>query len=139
MRLPTETLEQYIGKKRNYIGWGELFDLKRIFGVPVTALINRCKELQIFSQSFSKHLLTKCDEHGWLDGSSDEPECMPSLQISRFERMCSRSYAEERCSASRAGELLNIPSLQFVRRMDLPPNEIFSLKHALRPSFNNGF
>ena len=43
--MPAETLRAKIGKYRISIGWGELFDLKRIFGVSVQALAYRCKDL----------------------------------------------------------------------------------------------
>ena len=36
--MPAETLRAEIGKYRRSMGWGELFDLKRIFGVSVQAL-----------------------------------------------------------------------------------------------------
>lgn len=124
--LPREAVQQYAGKKRNDIGWDELFDLKRIFGVPIATLISRCEDIGIFGRPLSKRLLNECEQHGLKDGSSPEPECLPSMQVSRFERMCSRAYAEGRCSASRSGELLNIPVLELMRRMDAPPLETCS-------------
>ena len=121
--IPSEAIQQYAGKKRNDIGWDELFDLKRIFGVPVSILINRCEELGIFGKPLSRRLLIECDKYGLKDGRSPEPACLPSMQVSRFERMCSRSYAEQRCSASRAAELLNMPVLELMRQMDAPPRD----------------
>ncbi len=46
--MPAEILRAEIGKHRQSIGWSELFDLKRIFGVSVQALTYRCKDLGIF-------------------------------------------------------------------------------------------
>ena len=36
--MPAETLRAEIGQRRNSIGWRELFDLNRAFGVSVQAL-----------------------------------------------------------------------------------------------------
>ena len=122
--LPREAVQQYAGKKRNDIGWDELFALKRIFGVPVSTLINRCEELGIFRKPLSRGLLNEYEKNGWKNEHFSEPGCLPSMQVSRFERMCSRCYAEEACSASRAGELLNIPSRELLRRMYKPAQEM---------------
>lgn len=124
--VPANTLKQYVGKKRDDIGWDELFDLKRIFAVPVYALICRCAELGIFRKPLSQRLLNECEKYGWKSGLTDEPQLLPSMQVGRFERMCSRAYAEDTCSASRAAELLNIPSIELMRRMDAPPQETYS-------------
>ena len=117
--LPGEAVQQYIGKKRNDVGWDELFDLKQIFGVPVSVVVIRCGELGIFSKPLSKRLIKECEKYGLKDVHSSEPGSWPSMQVRRYERMCSRAYAEQACSASRAGELLNIPSLELLSRMSL--------------------
>ena len=124
--LPREMVQQYAGKKRDDIGWDELFALKRIFEVPVSTLINRCEELGIFRKTLSRGLLNEYEKNGWENEHSSEPGCLPSMQVSRFERMCSRAYAEEVCSASRAGELLNIPSRELLRRMYKPTQAMCS-------------
>lgn len=123
--LPREAVQQYAGKKRNDIGWNELFALKRIFEVPVSTLITRCEELGIFRKTLSKGLFNEYEKNGWENEHFSEPGCLPSMQNSRFERLCSQAYAEEACSASRAGELLNIPSRELLRRMYKPTQEMW--------------
>ena len=122
--LPADSIKKYTGKKRKDTGWDELLDIKQIFGIPVAILIARCEELGIFHKSLSKRLLNECDEFGWKGVHSTEPKCLPKLQVSRFERLCSRAYAEETCSVSRARELLNISMQELLQRMYEPVPKI---------------
>lgn len=54
--VPAETHRTEIGKFRKSMGWSELFELKRFFGVRVQALTYRCKEIGIFNKSLFQYL-----------------------------------------------------------------------------------
>ena len=51
--MPADALWAEIGKHRTSIGWGELFELKQLFGTSVQAITYRCKDLGIFSDTCS--------------------------------------------------------------------------------------
>ncbi len=119
--MPAETLRAEMGKHRKSIGWGELFDLKRLFGVSVQALTYRCKDLGIFDTSLFRHLFNEFDRLGWRNPPYQEPYAMPGEQPSRFERLCFRALSEGAISEAKAAELLGISARELNRRMDEPP------------------
>ena len=107
--MPAETLRSEIGKHRKSIGWGELFELKRIFGVSVQALTYRCKDLGIFGAPVVRQLFNEFRRRGWRSPPHEEPGAMPGERPMRFERLCSVPCRRERsprprppnCSATR--------------------------------------
>ena len=48
--MPADALWAKIGKHRTAIGWGELFELKQLFGASVQAITYRCKDLGHFQR-----------------------------------------------------------------------------------------
>ncbi len=120
--MPAETLRAEIGRFRKSIGWSELFELKRIFGVSVQALTYRCKELGIFNESLFRYLLNELKLRGWRSYPYEEPfSSKDGEEPTRFSRLCYRALAEELISESKAGELLGISVRDLVQRMDKPP------------------
>ena len=120
--MPAETLRAEIGKYRKSIGWSELFDLKRIFGVSVQALTYRCKELGIFGNSLFRLLFDEFTRRGWRSPPYEEPYALPSERPMRFQRLCFRALAEGAISEAKAAELLGYSVQELNRRMDEPPN-----------------
>ena len=120
--MPAEALRAEIGKCRISMGWGELFDLKRIFGVSVQALAYRCKDLGIFGNPFFRLLFDEFTRRGWRSPPYKEPGAMPGEQPMRFERLCFRALAEEAISEDKASELLGQSVHELTRRMDEPPS-----------------
>ena len=120
--MPAETLRAKIGKCRISIGWGELFDLKRIFGVSVQALAYRCKDLGIFGNPLFRLLFNEFTRHGWRSSPYKEPGAMPGEQPLRFERLCFRALAEGAISETKASELLGQSVHELTQRMDEPPS-----------------
>ena len=120
--MPAAALWTEVGKRRTSVGWGELFELKQLFGVSVQALTYRCKDLGIFSQTLFQRLFNEFKRRGWRDPPYKEP-----LSISegekprRFERLCLRALAEGAVSEPKAAELLSIPVRELDRRMQEPP------------------
>ena len=120
--MPAELLRSEIGKHRQSIGWGELFDLKRVFGVSVQALTYRCRDLEIFGNLLFRQLLNEFNRRGWRSPPYSEPWAMDGEQPKRFERLCFRAVSEGAISESRAAELLGCSVDQLVRHIDDPPN-----------------
>ena len=119
--IPAETLRGEIGKRRTSVGWGELFDLKRVFGVSVQALTYRCKDLGIFSNALFRQLFDEFSRRGWRRPPYREPHAMEGEKPTRFERLCFRALAEGAISDAKAAELLGIPVHELNRRMEEPP------------------
>ena len=62
--MPTETLQSKIGVRRKSMSWDELFDLKRIFGVNVQALVYRCKKIGVFSNALFRQFFEEFTRRG---------------------------------------------------------------------------
>ena len=119
--MPAEALRAEIGAHRSSIGWDELFDLKRIFGVSVQALTCRCRDLGIFTQSVAQRLFREFSRLGWRRPPYQEPLAMPGEMPKRFDRLCFRALAEGVISEVKAAELLGAPIRELSRRMEEPP------------------
>ena len=119
--MPAETLRAEIGRRRNSIGWCELFELKRIFGVSVQALTYRCKDLGIFGPTLFRQLFNEFTRRGWRSPPYREPYAMPGERPLRFERLCFRALSEGAISEAKAAELLGHSVHELSRRMDEPP------------------
>ncbi len=118
--VPAETLRYEMGKRRTAIGWGELFDLKRVFGVSVQTLTYRCCELGIFSRLLGRSLFSEYDRLGWHSSPYREPLQLAAEKSGRFRRLCFRALAEGAISESKAAELLGLPAFDLARIMDEP-------------------
>jgi len=119
--MPAETLRVEIGRHRKSMGWGELFDLKRVFGVSVQALTYRCRELGIISDVLFRQLFNAFTDRGWRTPPYEEPGSIPGEEPKRFERLCFRALAEGVISDARAAELLGCSVRELNQRMDEPP------------------
>ena len=120
--MPAEALWAEMGAHRSSIGWSELFDLKRLFGVSVQALVVRCRDLGIFDAKLCQRLFRDFSRFGWRSPPYREPFAMPGEETRRFERLCFRALAEDAISQARAAELLGMPVRDLHRRMEEPPN-----------------
>ena len=119
--IPSETLRAAIGARRAAIGWEELFDLKRIFGVSVQALAARCRDLGIFGPALVRRLFRDFSRFGWCCPPFREPFPLPGEKPARLERLRLRALAEGAVTESKAAELLGVPVRDLNRRMAEPP------------------
>ena len=119
--MPAEALWAAIGKRRTAIGWSELFDLKRLFGVSVQSLTQRCQALGVFTNALCRRLFSDFSRLGWTRPPYDEPRAMPAELSGRFERLCVRAVAEGAISEAKAAELLGITVHDLNGGMDQPP------------------
>ena len=119
--MPADALRMEIGRRRTFIGWSELFSLKRLFGVSVQALVYRCRDLGIINESLFTRLFQSMSRLGWRSPPYAEPQAIPSEEPTRFERLCSRALAENVISEAKAAELLRISVHELHQRMEQPP------------------
>ena len=119
--MPADALRAAIGKHRTSIGWSELFDLKRLFGVSVQSLTQRCQTLGVFTNALCRRLFSDFSRLGWTRPPFDEPCPVHPEQPGRFERLCVRAVAEGAISESKAAELLSITVRDLNGRMEQPP------------------
>ena len=109
-----------IGRRRTTIGWNELFDLKRIFGVNVQSLVYRCRDLRIINDALFGRLFRDMSRFGWRSPPYREPRPLARERPSRFERLCSRAVAENVISDAKAAELLRMSVRELYRWMEPP-------------------
>ncbi len=119
--MPADALRAAIGKRRTSIGWSELFDVKRLFGVSVQSLTQRCQTLGVFTNALCRRLFSDFSRLGWTRPPFDEPCPVHAEQPGRFERLCVRAVAEGAISEAKAAELLGITVHDLNGGMDQPP------------------
>lgn len=113
--VPAEILWIEIGRQRTTLSMGELLYLKKLLGISVQALVMRCKDLGIISESTCKHLFIEISKRGWRKA---EPEALPSEHPTRLKRLCFRAVVEQALSIERAAELLGVPTSQLSEEMN---------------------
>lgn len=119
-RIGRRVTAQAIGRRRTTIGWNELFDLKRIFGVSVQSLVYRCRDLRIINDALFGRLFRDMSRFGWRSPPYREPRPLAQERPSRFERLCSRALAENVISDAKAAELLRMSVRELYRWMEPP-------------------
>ena len=118
--MPAETLWQEVGKHRNELSIGELFELKALFKLSVQAITYRLKDLQIISEPLFKKLFDHFEEQGWRKPPYPEPGAILPERPERFRRLCFRAVAEGAVSESKAAELLGVSVRQLDRMLEQP-------------------
>ena len=118
--MPANALWAAIGKHRTSIGWGELFELKQLFGTSVQAITYRCKDLGIFSDTLFRRLFNDFNRFGWRTPPYREPDARAGEEPRRFERLTFRALAEGAISEAKAAELLETSVHELNRRMEDP-------------------
>jgi len=118
--MPAETLWQEVGKHRNELSIGELFELKALFKLSVQAITYRLKDLQIIGEALFKKLFDYFTGQGWRKPPYDEPGKIPPERPDRFKRLCFRAVAEGVVSESKAAELLGVSVRELDRLLEHP-------------------
>ncbi len=118
--MPAETLRAEIGAYRKRVSWRELLALKRVFGVSLSALIYRCRDLRVFGRSLCKRLFDELSAQGWRNPPYAEPGGLAGETSSRLERLCYRAVEEDVISQSKAAEVLDISTYNLHRQMVQP-------------------
>ena len=118
--MPAETLWDEIGKNRQDISLGELFNLKRILGVSAQAIAYRCKDLGIIGQAAFGRLFDEFKRQGWRDPPYKEPFERQAESAKRLQRLCFRAVQEQLITESRAAEALGISVRDLEKHMSVP-------------------
>lgn len=121
--MPADAVRTEIGRRRTSIGWSELFNLKRVFGVSVQAIVYRCRDLGIINDVLYTRLFRDISRFGWRSPPYPEPQPIKPESPSRFERLCSRALAENVISEAKAAELLGMSVRDLHQWMEQPPQQ----------------
>jgi Zn-dependent peptidase ImmA (M78 family)/DNA-binding XRE family transcriptional regulator len=118
--VPRAMLLREVGEHRSSISVGELFQLKHRFGVSAQALVYRCRDLGVLSESAAGAIFRNFSMRGWRQ---QEPLELAAERPRRFERLCLRAVAEGCVSESKAAELLGVRLRELADLLDQPPAE----------------
>ena len=105
---------------RKAVSLGELFELKRLFGVSVQAIVYRCKDLGILSSKSAGQFYGLFTKLGWRKPPYAEPQAIAAEEPLRFKRLCFRALAEGLISEAKAAELLETSVRQLDKEMQGP-------------------
>ena len=103
---PGDELTREVGRRRFNFGFGELIEIKHMFGISAAALVMRMRDLGIITDG------TLHDIFGGIGRSwrTEEPRPLKRTEdATRFRRLCLRALAENEISESKAAELLRLP------------------------------
>jgi len=116
--IPKEMILREVGPHRKSIAVRELFQLKRRFGTSAQAIVYRCKDLGIFSQSLYAQVFKVFNAKQW---KLKEPMELPAERPARFERLCLRALSEGVISEAKAAELLRMSVHKLQKFLDQTP------------------
>jgi Zn-dependent peptidase ImmA (M78 family)/transcriptional regulator with XRE-family HTH domain len=103
--LPRASILQELGERRTKIEWKELSLLKDEFGLSMSAILYRARDLNIIGESYHKSRIQRFSMNGWL---RHEPgQAFPSEKAHVFEQMVFHALAEGYIGESKAAELMN--------------------------------
>ena len=111
---PQEELMREVGRRRFNFGFGELIELKRMFGISAAALVMRMRDLGIITEATGVGIFRGIGR-SWR---RDEPCPLERTESPRrFRRLCLRALAEQEISESKAAELLRLRVSEIERVM----------------------
>ena len=103
--VPQDELAREVGRRRFNFGFGEIIEIKRMFGVSAAALVVRMRDLGIVTEATMVSIFRGIGS-SWR---KDEPCPLERTESpGRFRRLCLRALAEEAISESKAAELLSL-------------------------------
>ena len=109
--LPADVLKQHLGERRSAIEPRELYLIKQAYGVSMSAIVVRAKQIGIISEAVCKTWLTERKAKGWNTREPGEP--YPAERPRQFEHLVYRALAEEIIGESKAAELLGLSLAEF--------------------------
>ena len=112
--VPQDELAREVGRRRFNFGFGEIIEIKRMFGVSAAALVVRMRDLGIVTEATMVSIFRGIGS-SWR---KDEPCPLERTESpGRFRRLCLRALAEEAISESKAAELLSLRVSEIERVM----------------------
>lgn len=108
--LPNSALLSELGEHRTRLELRELLLLKQEFGISMSGILYRAKDLGIIRASYHKNLMIEFSKRGWR---KREPEPYPSEDPHHFQQLVFHALAEGYISESKAAELMNMSQSAF--------------------------
>ena len=102
---PRDELIREVGRRRLNFGFGELIEIKHMFGISAAALVMRMRDLGIITEATLRDIFSGIGS-SWRRNEPCPLERMESPR--RFRRLCLRALAENEISESKAAELLRL-------------------------------
>lgn len=113
--VPAQAVYQELGRRRQSLGYRELYLLKHKYGLSMQGWIARARDLNIISPERARYLFQDFRRQGW---HKREPgKQLPPEEPKRMERLALRAVAEALISSSRAAELLGKSMEEFRYQM----------------------
>lgn len=101
--LPKDVIIKELGRKRSRLFINELGPLKQQYGISISAIAYRAKDLGIISESYHRQFMFFMGQHGYR---SHEPyEYKGYEQSNRFQQLLFKALAEDYISMSKAASL----------------------------------
>ncbi len=112
--VPEDELIREVGRRRLAFGFGELVEIKKIFGVSAAALVMRMRDVGIINEATVTRIFRGIGR-SWR---TQEPCPLAQPETpKRFRRLCLRALAEDAISESKAAELLGMRIIDIERVM----------------------
>ena len=112
--VPEAELAREVGLRRVDFGFGELVEIKRMFGVSAAALVIRMRDVGIIGEA----TVTRIFRGIGRTWRTQEPCPLERTENpGRFRRLCLRALAEDVISESKAAELLGLQVSEIERVM----------------------
>jgi Zn-dependent peptidase ImmA (M78 family)/DNA-binding XRE family transcriptional regulator len=109
--VPAEMVYRELGRRRSKIELGELYMLKKKYGMSMQQWVYRAKDLSVISESQASDLFRIFRARGW---NRNEPgEQVPPEEPGRFKRLLLQAVTERLISPGRAAEILDEPFDKF--------------------------
>jgi Zn-dependent peptidase ImmA (M78 family)/transcriptional regulator with XRE-family HTH domain len=109
--LPRESAVAALGDRRQQLEDREVYLLREEFGLSMSAVLYRARDLGIISPVYHAHQMRRYRSKGW---HRQEPgEGFPTEKAHRFEQLVFRAFAEEYIGESKAAELLKVSLREF--------------------------
>ena len=110
--LPEDTIQSELGKHRTRLELQELLMLKQEYGISMSGILYRAKDLGIIKPGYHKQLMIEFSKRGWR---KNEPQPYPAEKPHHFRQLVFHALAEEYISESKAAELMNMSQAAFYR------------------------
>ena len=106
MLLPADAFLREIGLKRRHLSLSELVPIKEYFGISVSAILKRARDLEVISDAYYQYFYIRfLSKNRKENGLGNYPGRESS---NRFMQLLYRATSEELISMSRAAELANM-------------------------------
>jgi len=115
--MAKEMLLALFGQNRTSISMGELIELKQMFKVSVAAMVLRCYQVGILSQTAYNKLWQQIKAMNWNGPDTQEPNPIAKEVPARLQRLCFRAVVEGIISEAKAASTLRISTRELDRRL----------------------